>query len=247
MEQKGKLKSYLIIVAGLMTGIIILGITGLFNFPDWLNSSVVILLLFVLVNGMAVKILRLTDEARTFWSLKKVIYLPVGFAVGGLIAVSPALTGVVAGQLTLSDVSLKTDMTIAAIVSTLVIVSWEELWFRGIYLNYCRRYLSPIVISVVMGLLFMSVHILNPEIDLLKTGPALFFAGAFLTSVYFCYRTIWLPIGVHFGNNLLTLATPVEKHWLLGNEGYLSTCIMVLLFFLFVKPAMSEQRSESNK
>lgn len=81
----------------------------------------------------------------------------------------------------------------------------------------------------------MMVHLLNPEINLLKTGPTLFFAGAFLTIVYFYFKTIWLPIGLHFGNNYLIIQSNLDTHWLFGNEGYLGAIILALLFLLFVK------------
>jgi membrane protease YdiL (CAAX protease family) len=81
----------------------------------------------------------------------------------------------------------------------------------------------------------MLVHLLNPKIDLLKTGPTLFFAGALLTIVYFYFKTIWLPIGLHLGNNYAIIDTTIEKDWLIGNEGYVGAFILAVLFLLFVK------------
>ncbi|MGC9330926.1 MAG: CPBP family glutamic-type intramembrane protease [Bacteroidales bacterium] len=42
---------------------------------------------------------------------------------------------------------------------TFVIIAWEELWFRGIFLNYCNRNLSVINLSLTIGFLFMLVHL----------------------------------------------------------------------------------------
>ncbi len=229
------IRSYFIILIYLAAGLVIVGTTQLLELPGWLNGSVIVLLFFVLLNMLTGKLLKLKDEIRTFWSLKKIIFLPIGILAGGVIALVPVLAVLLTGEITTDEVSIKTAVTASSIALTLVIVSWEELWFRGIFLNHCNRYLSAVNISVTNGLLFMLVHLLNPEINLLKTGPALFFAGAFLTSVYFYYKTIWLPVGLHFGNNYLSLQTPVEGHWLVGNEGYLGAVLPAILFFLVVK------------
>ena len=92
-------------------------------------------------------------------------------------------------------------------------------------------------------LLFMLVHLLNPDITLLKSGPTLFFAGAFLTLVYFHFKTIWLPIGIHFGNNYLTLRSNLDGHWLFGEEGYFEATILAILFLIFVKLEMHKSNT----
>jgi len=171
--------------------------------------------------------------------------LPIGIVVGGLIPASSILVGLLAGKTTLNELTLNTAFTISSIIVTLAIVTWEELWFRGIFLNECNKNISAINISITIGLLFMLVHILNPEINLLKTGPALFFAGAFLTIVYFYFKTIWLPIGLHFGNNYLALHSNLENHWLLGNEGYFGAIILLGLFLIFTKLTLNKAKRTS--
>lgn len=212
-----------------------MGIAQLFKTPDWFNSAFIVLTLFVIINIVTAKILNLKTEIKTFWGFKKIYFLPIGILTGGLIAVSPTLTGLLTGMTKFSELKLDTTFTLSSITVTLAIVAWEELWFRGIFLNYCSRNLSAINISLTIGLLFMLVHLLNPEINLLKTGPTLFFAGAFLTIVYFYFKSIWLPIGLHFGNNYLTLQGSLDKHWLFGNEGYFGAIILAILFLIFVK------------
>ena len=81
----------------------------------------------------------------------------------------------------------------------------------------------------------MILHVMNPEIDLLKSGPTLFFAGALLTLLYFYFRNIWLPVGLHFGNNYLMVESNLDKHWFLGSEGYFGAILLAILFILFVK------------
>lgn len=219
----------------LIVGMLVMGIAQLFKTPDWFNSAFIVLTFFIVINIATTKILNLKTEIKTFWGFKKIYFLPIGILVGGLIAVSPNLAGLLTGMTKLSNLKLDMTFTLSSIAVTLAIVAWEELWFRGIFLNYCNRNLSAINISITIGLLFMLVHLLNPEINLFKTGPILFFAGAFLTIVYFYFKTIWLPIGLHFGNNYLTLQSNIDKHWLFGNEGYFGAIILAMFFLIFVK------------
>ena len=235
-----KLKSYITIIAYLIVGFVVMGTGQFLATPDWLNSAFVILLLFIVVNILTANFFRLKSEIQTFWSFNKVYFLPIGILIGGLIATSPVLAGLATRMTTTNDLTLNTTFTATSIVVTLAIVTWEELWFRGIFLNYCNKNLSTINISLTIGLLFMLVHLLNPEINLLKTGLTLFFAGAFLTIVYFYFKTIWLPIGLHFGNNYLTIDSKLENHWLLGNEGYFGTIILAGLFFIFAKLTLNK-------
>lgn len=228
---------------------LIMGIAQLFKTPDWFNSAFIVLTLFIVVNIATVKILNLKTEIKTFWTFKKIYFLPIGILAGGLIAVSPNLAGLLTGMTKFSELKLDTTITLSSIAVTLAIVAWEELWFRGLFLNYCNRNLSAINISITIGLLFMLVHLLNPDINLLKTGPTLFFAGAFLTIVYFYFKTIWLPIGLHFGNNYQTLQSNLDKHWFLGNEGYFGAIILAILFLIFTKLTLkniNDKQVESN-
>lgn len=243
-----KLNNYIVIIAYLIAGLVVMATAQLLATPDWLNSTSIVVLLFIVVNIFTAKFFQLQSEIRTFWSLNKIYFLPTGILFGALIAAIPVLAGLAARITTASDLTLNTTFTATSIVVTLGIVTWEELWFRGIFLNYCNKNLSAINISVTIGLLFMLVHLLNPEINLLKTGPTLFFAGAFLTIVYFYFKTIWLPIGLHFGNNYLAVESPLENHWLLGNEGYLGAIILAGLFFIFAKLTLNKEnltRSDS--
>lgn len=223
-----------------------MGIAQLLKTPDWLNSAFIVLTLFVIVNIGTAKILNLKTEIKTFWGFKKIYFLPIGILAGGLIAVSPTLAGLLTGASKFSELKFDTPFTLTSIAVTLAIVAWEELWFRGIFLNYCNRNLSTINISITIGLLFMLVHLLNPEINLLKTGPTLFFAGAFLTIVYFYFKTIWLPIGLHFGNNYLTIQNNLDKHWFFGNEGYFGAIILTILCVIFIKLTNETHKTNRN-
>jgi len=230
-----KVKSYLVIIGHLTVGLTILIASQQLKLPSWLNISIIVFIAFLLLNLTHLYILKLDKELREYWSLRKIIFLLFGVIGGTLIALSPTAIGVITGRLNSSEFTFNSDISISSIGLTFLIIGWEELWFRGLFLNYCHRQLSSINLSLTIGLLFMLLHILNPKIDLLKTGPTLFFAGALLTILYFYYKTIWLPIGLHFGNNFTgtVLKTSNETDILFGNEGYIGTLVLAGLFPLF--------------
>ncbi|MBE7442587.1 MAG: CPBP family intramembrane metalloprotease [Flavobacteriales bacterium] len=244
-----QLKSYLIILGHLIIGLSIIVSIQQLKLPTWLSASVLILLAFVFLNLTHFYFFKLRTEIREFWSIRKIAYLPIGIIGGGLIAISPTFLALISGQLSISDISFNSDLSITSIGLTFVIIAWEELWFRGIFLNYCNRYLSAINLSLTIGLLFMLVHLLNPKIDLLKTGPTLFFAGALLTILYFYFKTIWLPVGLHFGNNFTgtILKTSNETDIMFGTEGYIGTIVLAGLFLIFVKMTIDKNKNGNQK
>jgi len=230
------LKSYLVIPGHLITGLIIVAGIQQLKLPVWLNTSVLIFIAFLFLNLAHLYVFKLKNEINEFWSLRKMYYFPVGIIGGGLISISPTIIGLLTKQISFSEITFNPAFSLSSILLTFVIISWEELWFRGIFLNYCNRHLSAINLSLTIGFLFMLAHALNPKMDLLKTGPTLFFAGALLTILYFYYKTIWLPLGLHFGNNYLgsIIETKSETDMLFGNEGYMGAIILAALFILFL-------------
>lgn len=243
MKLNPKLKSYVTILIFLIIGMLLMSIPQLFKTPEWFNPSFLLLGLFVVMNIATAKILKLKTALKAFWSIRKVWFLPIGVIAGGIIAISPVLVGLLTGATSISQLKPTADFTLTGIFITMAIVAWEELWFRGIFLNYCNRKLSAVTISIIIGLLFMLIHMMNPEINLLKTGPTLFFAGASLTILYFYFRTIWLPIGLHFGNNYLTIQSNLDNHCLYGNEGYFGASTLAILYIIFVMLTINKKNS----
>ncbi len=219
------------IILNTILGLAILTLLKVFPLPFWLHPSIPILLVFVGFNYGLAALFKLKEELRDFWSMDKFAYILVGTVIGALIGLFPELICLI-GFDQPDGFEVDMDISFYAIGITLTVVAWEELWFRGVFLNYCRRFLSPSTISWMVGLAFMAVHALNPQVDLLVSGPTLFFAGAFLTLVYFVYETIWLPIGLHFGNNLFgsMLGVHTGDPIIFGEDGYLNALILAILY-----------------
>lgn len=228
------ISSYILILGNAILGIAILLLSDLLSLPAWLDVSIIVLLLFLLLNLGYVKVFRLSDELYEFWGIRKLPYFLPGALTGLAIASIPGLLALAFGKLHTSDIQPATQISLTAAGITLVIVVWEELWFRGLILNHCNRYLSAFTLSMVTGLLFMLIHLLNPDIDFASKWPSLFLAGALLAILYFYYRTIWVPLGVHFGNNFFSSLVELKDNTdpFFGEDGYISSAILAVLFYV---------------
>lgn len=229
------LKSYLVIIGNIVAGLGILLLFQQLEAPQWISGPV-ILIIFLLLNLMNYYGLNLNKETLEFWTLKKLHYLFWGTLGGVLISCLPVLLSLFFTKLSLNEIHINSDISFIGVILTLVIVSWEEFWFRGLFLNYCNRYLSVTNLSLTIGFLFLFLHVFNPDIKLINKGPALFFAGTLLVILYFFYKSIWMPIGLHFGNNFISsvIETENKSDILFGQDGYISACILAMLCFLFL-------------
>jgi hypothetical protein len=121
-----------------------------------------------------------------------------------------------------------------SVAGTFLTVAWEELWFRSIILNYCKQSLPVPVIAAVVGITFMLAHIMNPKISLWQEGPALFLAGFLLALLYLIFRSIWVPLGVHLGNNLSGSFYTYHSTSVFGEDGYASAAVLATVILAFL-------------
>ncbi|RJL35828.1 CPBP family intramembrane glutamic endopeptidase [Bailinhaonella thermotolerans] len=77
----------------------------------------------------------------------------------------------------------------------------EELLFRGILFRIAEDRLGTWPALTLTGLLFGLSHLFNPHADLWGALAIAIEAGGMLAAAYAATRTLWLPIGVHFGWN----------------------------------------------
>lgn len=191
-------------------------------------------ILFIGVLILDINWLRQSVAFKRFWSVKKLPLLLAGIAAGTIIGNASECIALLTNQVEFEHIA--TNFTARGVFATFVIVGWEELWFRGIYLNYCQKHLSTLSISLLIGFLFMAVHGLNPELNLLESRPALFFAGTMLTLAYFVSKSFWLPLGLHFGNNLLgsVITTTQPDNSFFAEDGYVSAMVLLLACLLLL-------------
>jgi hypothetical protein len=77
----------------------------------------------------------------------------------------------------------------------------EELLFRGILFRIVEQWAGTWIALVLTAALFGLSHLLNPNATVWGAIAIAIEAGAMLAAAYAATRTLWLPIGVHFGWN----------------------------------------------
>ncbi|WP_112138871.1 CPBP family intramembrane glutamic endopeptidase [Glycomyces dulcitolivorans] len=77
----------------------------------------------------------------------------------------------------------------------------EELLFRGVLLRIVERRFGTWIALAGTGILFGLIHLVNPNATLWGATAIAIEAGGMLGAAYIATRSLWLPIGLHFGWN----------------------------------------------
>ncbi|MGC5562938.1 lysostaphin resistance A-like protein [Streptomyces sp. FR-108] len=126
--------------------------------------------------------------------------LRVGAAVGlGLFAVTLALIALFGGYGTKGGVSVGGALTVLGMMAGVAVV--EELLFRGIVFRLVEELTGTWGAMVISGLLFGGLHLANSEATVWGALAIAVEAGLMLGACYAATRTLWMPIGLHFGWN----------------------------------------------
>lgn len=234
---KKLVKPCLVALLYLIVGLVLLISVEALKLPGHATGSYLILAAFIGLNIIFSHVFKLKQELYKFWSLKKLWLFPIATVAGIAIALFPLVSGLIILKVIPSEITLVKEFSISAIAITFIIISWEELWFRGLFVNYCNRSISTTALSLIIGFLFVLLHVLNPEINLVRSGPALFFAGSLLTITYLHFQSLWFPVGLHFGNNYAgsLFSSKLNNDLWFGNDGYLSALLLAGLFLIFAK------------
>ncbi|MFH9471312.1 lysostaphin resistance A-like protein [Streptomyces clavifer] len=78
----------------------------------------------------------------------------------------------------------------------------EELMFRGVLFRTIEERTGTWIALALTGGLFGAAHLLNPDASLWGAIAIAIEAGGMLAAAYAATRTLWLPIGLHFGWNI---------------------------------------------
>ncbi|GHG56385.1 CAAX amino protease [Flavimobilis marinus] len=84
---------------------------------------------------------------------------------------------------------------------TAVVVASEELIFRGIVQRLLEERVGTWIALVVTAALFGAVHLVNPHATLWGAFAVAIEAGGMLGAAYVATRSLWQPMGLHFGWN----------------------------------------------
>lgn len=82
----------------------------------------------------------------------------------------------------------------------------EEVLFRGVLFRFIERGAGTWIAVVVSSVLFGLWHLPNPNASLLGIAIITVGAGGLLAVAYMATRSLWLPIGIHFGWNFAASA-----------------------------------------
>ena len=135
--------------------------------------------------------------------------------LGGKGAVSLTLLGIVLGAamfglvfllLAYNGVAhlggfLGTDAVWVAIGGAIADAVGEEIVIRGVLFRLLEESFGTLVGVFVSGTLFGLLHSFNHGASLASTAAIALEAGVFLAAAYAATRSLWLPIGLHFGWN----------------------------------------------
>lgn len=77
----------------------------------------------------------------------------------------------------------------------------EEVIFRGVLFRIVEGWIGTWFSLALTGLIFGLVHLVNPNATLWGALAIAIQAGGMLAAAYAATRTLWLPIGLHFGWN----------------------------------------------
>ncbi|MCX4234213.1 CPBP family intramembrane glutamic endopeptidase [Streptomyces ortus] len=126
--------------------------------------------------------------------------LRVGVAVGlGLFAVTLALIALFGGYGTKGGVAVGGALTVLGMMAGVAVV--EELLFRGIVFRLVEELTGTWGAMVISGLLFGGLHLANSDATVWGALAIAVEAGLMLGACYAATRTLWMPIGLHFGWN----------------------------------------------
>ncbi len=130
-------------------------------------------------------------------------YLGAGLALGAALVFAAFAVLRLAGLVTVEvSAGWLSAEWVASAVLWIVISFVEELSFRGYILQGLARGWGMPIAVVVSSVLFGAVHAMNPNASLLGV-LTICVGGLLFASAYLVTRSLWLPIGLHIGWNLV--------------------------------------------
>jgi membrane protease YdiL (CAAX protease family) len=189
------------------------------------------------------------------WTADSGRELVAGIALGAGGAALIVLVAVVSGMANFDSVPLA-ERAWGGIPILMVVLLFgsvgEELVFHGYAFQHLVRHMGEFATVLPVGILFGLLHLGNQNVTLLAVVNTIAW-GVLLGYAYLRTRTLWLPIGMHFGWNVATpflgenlsgftiAVTGYELHWrtgvlwsggVYGLEGGLFTTLVVAGLFV---------------
>jgi membrane protease YdiL (CAAX protease family) len=118
----------------------------------------------------------------------------------GLFAVTIAVIAVFGGYHVLGGGSFGGALDLFGMMAAVAVI--EEMLLRGVVFRLVEEFAGTWGALVVSAVVFGGLHLINPEGTLWGAVAIAIEAGLMLGAAYAATRSLWLPIGLHFGWNL---------------------------------------------
>jgi membrane protease YdiL (CAAX protease family) len=127
--------------------------------------------------------------------------LAVAGAAGGVLLFSLVMATFFAlGVARLAGGGDSSEIVVMALMAALAAFA-EELAIRGGVFRILEEGLGSLAALVLSALLFGCMHLVNPGATLVSAASIAVLGGLLLAAAYMATRSLWLPIGIHFGFN----------------------------------------------
>lgn len=132
--------------------------------------------------------------------------LAMGLVIGGLLMAIPALVLLASHAVTFSTGDAKGSDVLMAIVAMAGVAVAEELLFRGFLFQRMIEGLGKYLALLLLAGLFLLTHFDNAGMKgsaAILAGANIFIAGLMFGLAFLVTRRLALPIGIHFGANVV--------------------------------------------
>ncbi|QXE01540.1 CPBP family intramembrane glutamic endopeptidase [Terribacillus sp. DMT04] len=149
-------------------------------------------------------------------------------------------------------------LVLVAVLLVPIQTTCEELMFRGFILQWAGKWLrNPILLSIIVGLIFGSLHFVNPEMNrgAIVVGFHYVFIGFMFTYIAVKSNSAELSIGAHAANNVFLVLFIVSDNSVVGDipslfivseqSPYISTissAIVLVAFYLITVKRKKHRR-----
>ena len=173
--------------------------------PDILKSAIVVAgsLVLVIVMTAGYRLLVRWMEQRSADELSGARALPLalgGLAIGVLLFCMVYVTLWVLGVASFQGFNASAKLAVAAALAAGAAIG-EEIVFRGVVYRLFEEGFGTGIAVLLSGALFGLLHAGNNGATLESSIAIALEAGVLLASAYALTRSLWLPIGMHFGWN----------------------------------------------
>lgn len=137
---------------------------------------------------------------------KGLLWLPTGLALGVVLLLASAGLVYAGGWSVVAQIADRGDwprLVVAAMVVQFGVAVLEELLLRGVFFRVVERSLGSWLALALSAVLFGLMHAGNPNATWWAAAGLALQAGVLLGAAYMASRSLWLPIGVHWGWNAM--------------------------------------------